>query len=133
MILTLNLRSRPDLQTPKRQTKHPEMSRNRRGVVLSDDEGPAPQLSRLSNGRSDPRSLVSRSSKSRPSAAASASETPVILENVTKLSPEDLDKIRLLHDENRRLTARITAAIGTINETAVTVELLEDSAANKEV
>lgn len=106
------------------------MSRNRRGVVLSDDEGTAPPPSRLSAVHPESRSHKSRSSHSRPSAA---SETPIVLDTVAKLAPEDLDKIRLLDHENRQLTARITAAIATINETAVTVELLEDSADNKEV
>ena len=107
------------------------MSRNRRGVVLSDDEGTAPPPSRLSHGRSVSRPQTSRTPASRPSAAAS--EPPIILDIVAKLTPEDLDKIRILDRENRTLRSIIMNAVSIISDTAVTVEELNVSGEHAEV
>jgi hypothetical protein len=118
-------------QTRTRSPKQSTMSRNRRGVVLSDDEGTAPPPSRLSNGRSVSRTQTSRTPASRTSAAAS--EAPIILDRVAKLTPEDLDKIRILDRENRALRGLIMNAVSIISDTAVAVEELNVSGEHAEV
>jgi hypothetical protein len=100
------------------------MSR-RRGVVLSDDESSAPPPSRSSNSHSAPR-------KERP--RASAPEAPVLdLKEVAKLSPEEVQKLRLLTGDIQPLYQIITTAIGVVSDSAVAIEELPVSERNTEV
>ena len=100
------------------------MSR-RRGVVLSDDDESAPPPSRSSNGRSASR-------KERP--RASAPEAPVPdLKEVAKLSPEEVQQLRLLTGDIQPLHQILTNAISVISDAAVSIEELPVSERNTEV
>jgi hypothetical protein len=109
------------------------MSRHRRGVVLSDDETPAPPAKRVR--QTDTRTPSSRPSTSRPSNAAAprVSEAIINLPSVTKLPPEEITKIRLLKEDTRGLKNRVVAVMGIIADAAVSVEELEGSEKHTEV
>jgi hypothetical protein len=97
------------------------MSR-RRGVVVSDDEAtPAP--SRTATSRSV-------SQKERPR----ASDPPAPdLPAVAKLSPEEVQKVKLLLRDLHPLKAILTSSMSIVSDTAVAVEELQVSAENTEV
>ena len=87
------------------------MSARRRGVVLSDDE-------------STPSGRPTRTTES-----IQPSSLPVL----TKLSNDDVQKIKLIDEENRLLKTRITAAISVIGDAAVAIEEFNASGENTEV
>jgi hypothetical protein len=110
------------------------MSRLRRGVVLSDDETQAPPAKRIR--QTDTRAPSSRPSTGRPANAAAAarvSEAIINLPSVTKLPPEEVEKIRLLGEDTRVLKNRLVGVMGIIADAAVSVEELEASEKHAEV
>jgi hypothetical protein len=98
------------------------MSR-RRGIVHSDDEELAAAPSRSSAVHS-----TSRNQSSRGPTEGPIPDLPA----VAKLSPEEVQKLRLLMADHQA-TTMITSAMNVINDTAVAVEELEVSDENKEV
>jgi SUMO ligase MMS21 Smc5/6 complex component len=96
------------------------MSRNRRGVVLSDDESTAPPAKRA-------RASDVRASTTRKSDTPRVSEGTVNLPAVTKLPPEEIEKIRLLGGDTHGIHTRIMSLMTIIGDAAVAVEELEVS------
>ena len=108
------------------------MSR-RRGVVVSDDEDTS-HPSRTPAPARTTASSRSVSSRKEPRASTAVPEPPAPdLPSVAKLSPEEVQKVRLLLADIQPLRGILTSAMAIVSDAAVTVEELPVSTKNTEV